>query len=217
MQILLRKILKKNHPWHLAKRRGLLYSCNSLNKWLILMLFLVSVGCRHNEIPKPRGYYRIDFPEKKYQLFDNAYPYTFEYPVYGKIVKDTERNAEPFWMNVEFSKYKGKIHISYKAVNKNVSKFIEDAHTLAYKHTIKADAIEEEPISDDKRKVYGLVYEIRGNAASAVQFYLTDSVKNYLRGSLYFETQPNKDSLAPAIDFFRKDILHLVETLKWRK
>jgi gliding motility-associated lipoprotein GldD len=132
-------------------------------------------------------------------------------------VRDTDKNAEPCWMNVEFKPYKSKIHLSYKPVNQNVSKFIEDAHTLAYKHAIKADAIEENLITDEKRKVYGLVYEIKGNAASSVQFYVTDSLKNFLRGSLYFEVQPNKDSLAPAIDFFRKDILHLIETLKWKK
>jgi gliding motility-associated lipoprotein GldD len=186
-----------------------------LCKLFIIVLCLSS--CRHNDIPKPRGYYRIDFPEKKYHLFDSVYPFSFEYPIYGKIVKDTDRNAEPFWMNVEFKQYKAKIHLSYKPVNKNVTKFIEDAHTLAYKHSIKADAIDENLVTDEKRKVYGLVYEIRGNAASSVQFYVTDSLKNYLRGSLYFETQPNKDSLSPAIDFFRKDILHLIETLKWKK
>jgi gliding motility-associated lipoprotein GldD len=183
---------------------------------LILLFMLCAFSCHHNEIPKPRGYFRIEFPEKKYRPFDSVCPFTFEYPAYGKIVKDTDRNAEPCWMNVEFKQYKSKIHLSYKSVNKNISKFIEDAHTLAYKHSIKADAIDESLITDENRKVYGLLYEIRGNAASSVQFYVTDSLKNFLRGSLYFEVQPNKDSLSPAIDFFRKDILHLIETLKWK-
>jgi len=184
--------------------------------YVLLIFFLFIAGCGTNFTPKPKGYFRIDFPVKSYQMFDGSCPFSFEYPSYGKVVNDTDKDAEPCWMNIEFKDFKGKIHLSYKPVNKNISKFTEDAHTLAYKHAIKADAIEENPILDDQRKVYGLVYEIKGNAASSVQFYVTDSVKNFLRGSLYFEAEPNKDSLAPAIDFFRKDILHLIATLKWK-
>ena len=181
----------------------------------IILCFFV-VGCGGNYTPKPRGYHRFDFPVKEYKLFDNNYPYSFEVPVYGQMVHDSDKNTEPYWMNIEFNQYKAKIHLSYKTVNKDVSKFIEDAHTLAYKHAVKADAIDEQLVIDKKRNVYGLIYDIRGNTASSVQFYMTDSVRNFLRGSLYFNSQPNKDSLAPAIDFFRKDILHLIETLKWK-
>ena len=184
--------------------------------YILLITIYITAGCSSNESPKPRGYFRIDFPEKKYQVYDSICPFSFEYPTYGRIAKDMDRNAEPCFMNVEFARYNSKIHLSYKDVDKNIAKFIDDAHTLAYKHTIKADAIDEKPIIDKKRKVYGLIYEIQGNAASSVQFYVTDSVRHFLRGSLYFNVVPNKDSLAPAIIFFRKDILHLIETLKWK-
>ena len=187
-----------------------------VNIYILLTITYLFVACSTNETPKPRGYFRIDFPEKKYQVFDSICPYSSEYPIYSKIVKDMDRNAEPCFMNIEFARYNSKIHLSYKEVHKNVAQFINDAHTLAYKHTIKADAINENPVRDEKRKVYGLVYEIQGNAASSVQFYVTDSVRHFLRGSLYFNVVPNKDSLAPAINFFRKDILHLIETLKWK-
>jgi gliding motility-associated lipoprotein GldD len=183
---------------------------------IALVIVCMSYGCRQNGSPKPRGFFRIDFPDKSYQLYDSVCPFSFEYPVYGKVVKDMDKNAEPCFLNIDFPQYKGKIHLSYKDVNHNVAKFIEDSHVLAYKHTVKADGIDEEPILDGKRKIYGLVYEIRGNAASSVQFYVTDSVRHFLRGSLYFNVLPNKDSLAPAIQFFRKDILHLIGTLKWK-
>jgi len=130
-------------------------------------------------------------------------------------VKDMHSNAEPFWMNIEFPQFKAKIHLSYKKVSGNLNGYIEDSHTLAYKHAIKADGIEEILLEDSSRKMYGILYDIKGNAASSVQFYVTDSLHNFLRGSLYFEAQPNKDSLAPSIVFFRKDILHLIETLSW--
>lgn len=181
----------------------------------IIIPFLL-FSCHQNYTPKPRGYFRIDFPEKNYLVFDSTCPFKFEYPVYGKMEKDKDRNAEPCWFNLVFSRYNATIHLSYKDVNKNLTQFIEDAHTLAYKHTIKADAIEENRIIDKRRKVYGLIYDIKGNAASSVQFYVTDSLRHFLRGSLYFNVTPDKDSLAPAINFFRKDIQHLVETIEWK-
>ena len=184
---------------------------------IYILLFACFISaCGSKGTPKPRGYFRIDFPEKKYQVYDSTCPFSFEYPAYSNIVKDMDKNAEPCFMNIEFAQYNGKIHLSYKDVKKNIATFIDDAHTLAYKHTIKADGILEDTIFRPNRKVYGLIYDIKGNAASSVQFYVTDSVKHFLRGSLYFNTVPNKDSLAPAINFFRKDILHLIETLKWK-
>jgi gliding motility-associated lipoprotein GldD len=191
-----------------------------MNVKYLLVVIAVSIsfaGCADNYTPKPKGYIRVDFPEKKYRSFDTVCPFKFDYPVYGKVVKDNQRNAEPYWMNVEFPAYRAKVHLSYKAVKNNLNGFIEDSHVLAYKHAIKADGIEEIEINKPTIKVYGLVYEIEGNAASSIQFYLTDSVHNFLRGSLYFETRINKDSLAPAIVFFKKDVMHLIETFNWKK
>ena len=186
--------------------------------FIIILTLAVTLGCKNNYTPKPYGYSRIDFPKKEYRTFDTiGFPYSFEYPVYGKILNDVDKNTEPYWINIEFKKYNCKIYLSYKPLKNDVSQFIEDAHTLAYKHAAKADAIDERLIIDDNRKVYGLIYDIQGNAASSFQFYTTDSLKNFLRGSLYFESQPNKDSLATAINFFQKDVIHLIETLKWKK
>jgi gliding motility-associated lipoprotein GldD len=185
--------------------------------YLLLILAFIVFGCNNNYTPKPYGYYRIDFPTKEYTIFDSiGFPYSFEYPTYGKIVNDADKNAEPYWINIEFKKYNCKIYLSYKPLKNDVSHYIEDAHTLAYKHAAKADAIDEKLILDDNRKVYGLIYDIQGNAASSFQFFMTDSSKHFLRGSLYFGVQPNKDSLATAINFFQKDVLHLIETLKWK-
>jgi len=159
---------------------------------------------------------RIDFPEKAYRIYDSVCPYIFEYPLYGKIVPDAERIAEPCWINIEFPQFGGKIHISYKPVRNNVNEYIEDCRTLAYKHTIKADAIRETVFSNDTSGVYGLLYEIKGDAASSVQFYVTDSNRHFLRGSLYFNVRPDADSMAPVIDFFLEDIIHLIETCEWK-
>lgn len=173
-------------------------------------------GCNSTPIPKPRGYFRLEFPEKQYKSFDSIFPYKFYYPVYGKVIMDNQVGAEKYWINIDFPRYKARIHISYKSVNGNIDNLIEDVRTLAYKHTIKADAINEKVFSNPERKVYGILYDIKGNAASSYQFYVTDSVKHFLRGALYFNVHPNKDSLSPAVDFFGKDMRYLIESLEWK-
>ena len=182
----------------------------------VLLLITLLMSCRKNYTPKPYGYYRIDFPEKEYIIFDSTCPYIFEYPVYGKIISRDESLTEPCWINISFQDYKGKLHLSYKEVDHNLDQLTEDSRTLAYKHAIKADAIDEKTYFNSKHSVYGILYEIKGNAASSVQFFMTDSTRHFLRGALYFDTRPNKDSLAPVIEFFEKDILHIIETLEWK-
>jgi gliding motility-associated lipoprotein GldD len=183
----------------------------------ILGVIILMASCRKNYTPKPHGYYRIDFPQHAYIQYDTLAPYKFEYPVYTVIEKDQAKDAEPYWINIVYPQLKGKIHFSYKALNGNLNSVEEDSRQLAYKHTIKADAINERIFNNDEKKVYGIFYEIKGDAASSIQFFVTDSTRNFLRGSLYFNAIPNKDSLAPVIDFVKKDILHLIETFEWKK
>lgn len=181
-----------------------------------LLLMLLVLACQRSYTPKPRGFIRVDFPAREYVLFDSVCPYTFEYPSYGKIVPDTDYITEPCWINIDFPDFDGTIHISYKEVNQNLNDFIEDSRTLTYKHTIKADAIKETVYTNPELEVHGILYDIKGNAASSIQFYLTDSNAHFLRGSLYFNVQPDKDSLAPVISFFREDIIHLMESFAWK-
>lgn len=184
----------------------------------VMILFMSS--CSNDPVqPKPKGYFRISLPEHKYQLFDSVCPYTFEYPVYAQIIPDTVKSAEPYWIHVDFPSFSGRLHISYKKVNRNLRKFTEDARTMAMKHISMASEINDDVIIDNpKEKVYGQVYEIGGiGAASPYQFYVTDSVSNFLRGALYFNVRPNNDSLSPVIKFLKQDIDHLITTFKWKK
>ena len=183
---------------------------------LIISLLLITYACKHSYTPKPRGYFRIDFPEKKYTYYESDCNYRFEYPVYGKITEIPDPVSEPCWINIEFPQFRGKIYITYKRMISNLSSYSEDIRTLAYKHIVKADDIIETPVKIQGKKVFGMIYEIKGNTASSLNFYLTDSIDNFLSGALYFSTIPNKDSLAPVISFFKTDIEHLIETLEWK-
>jgi gliding motility-associated lipoprotein GldD len=182
------------------------------------ILFFASCGGSSDYTPKPKGYYRIDLPKKQYVVFDSTYPFTFEYPVYAKVSPDKDKNAEPFWMNIDFPTFKGKIHISYKMIKHNLSKFSDDAYNLAMKHIPKATNIDDELIDIKEHKVYGMIYNIEGEgAASTYQFFVSDSTSNFVRGALYFNVKPNNDSLSPVIDFIKLDIQHLIKSLRWKK
>ena len=173
-------------------------------------------SCREPLSPKPRGYFRMGFPEKEYGLFKSDCNFSFEYPVYGKIDNVDLKNAEPCWYNINFNEYRATIYITYKQLTGNkLSEHIEDVRRIVYKHSIKADDILEARIDIPEQQVYGILYDIKGNAASSVNFYITDSTSGFLSGSLYFNLKPNADSLAPAIQFFRKDIVHLIRSFSW--
>lgn len=193
---------------------------------VITVLLIVIIGSCQGEpdyTPKPKGYFVLELPEKDYQRFEAPYcPYSFEYPTYAQIDQDTlffnERVEDPCWLDITIPELAGEIHLSYKEVGKNgnnLGKLIDDAHKMSYKHSIKADYIDESFISRPEENVSGIMYLIGGDAASNIQFYVTDSTQHFLRGSLYFGTTPNADSLAPVIKFVREDLLHLIGTLEW--
>lgn len=188
-----------------------------------LVILCLFTGCREVTVPKPRGFFRIELPQKQYESFGvtppkPGLPFTFEYPVYGRISDDSYNLNEPGWLNIEFPHYKAKIYLTYKDIKGDFADLIEQTYTMNVKnHITKADAIDEQVINNKPARVYGVLYDLKGSTATSVQFYVTDSLKHYLRGSLYFESEPNPDSLAPVIDFFREDIIHLIETLKWKE
>jgi gliding motility-associated lipoprotein GldD len=188
-----------------------------LPAFFIILLALYSSSCRKHFTPKPRGFFRIDLPERNYLTYNSSCPFLFEFPGYGNVVRDSSPGAEPCWLNIDLKPLNGRIHLSYKTINGNLGELIEDARTLAYKHTAKADAINETLVSREKDRVYCILYDIEGNAASSVQFFITDSTRHFLRGALYFESSPNADSMAPVIQFVREDIVHLLNTISWKK
>ena len=186
---------------------------------LIAVIAICAVSCNDDEetySPRPRGFPRINFPEKAYEVYSGDCPYTFEIPKYSRMVRDRHNGAEPCWLNLEFPQFNATIHLSYKTVNNNIGQYLEDSHDFANKHQIKATGLEEIPIYRDSAKVYGLIFDINGNTASNLQFYMTDSTEHFIRGALYFNCVPNIDSLKIVIDFIKKDVLHLISTTQWK-
>jgi gliding motility-associated lipoprotein GldD len=198
------------------------YKRNDLAVLLLLLipvLFIAACGSEPDYSPKPRGYFRINFPKKEYQQYTEGCPFTFEYPKYSHIEPDRSANARPCFQNIQFPQFNATLHLSYDAIRskQEFNQLVEDAHKLSFKHTVKATSIDEGVISYPNRNVYGIYYTIAGNAASSAQFFLTDSTRHYLRGALYFNSEPRLDSIQPVLKFIKQDVDVMIKSFKWKE
>lgn len=180
-----------------------------------LLLVLILMGCEETPTPKPVGYFRIDLPEHNYQYKTFGCPFTFESSKYSRLDFFDETKS-PCWFNIEYPRLNATVHITYKPIEDNLREYLEEARALTYEHQAIASKIDPQLINEPDKKVYGLIYVLGGNVASPYQFYLTDSTQHFLRGSLYFNSKPNADSLKPAMDFIKKDLAHFTETFQWK-
>jgi gliding motility-associated lipoprotein GldD len=177
----------------------------------IILLTLSVVSCKDDVLPKPSSYLRLDYPEANYVNFENNCPFSFEMNE-AAIIKG-ENNCG---FAITYPKMKATIYLTYKPVNGNIEKLLKDAQKLTYEHVIKADDILEQPYLNPQKKVYGMFYQVDGNAATNSQFYVTDSTKHFITGSVYFYAKPNFDSVMPAASYIKNDMQRLMETLKWK-
>jgi gliding motility-associated lipoprotein GldD len=207
---------------------------------VLLLAALAIFSCNSTYTPRPRGFFKIAFPAHAYQVFDKpGYPYRFEYPVYARIVQDStffeEQPENPYWINIEFPQFHGKIYVSYIEIGgksrfkvrdakgnyidsagiNTFDNLIKSSYALTYKHTYKASSIVDS-VFTTANNVEGVYFKIEGNAATANQFLVTDSVKHFLRGALYFDATPNADSLGIVNHFLQQDMKHLINSLTWK-
>ncbi|MCI0921501.1 gliding motility lipoprotein GldD [Sphingobacterium rhinopitheci] len=186
--------------------------------WLFFLVILYSSCANQDFSPKPRGFHRIEFPDKEYIKMEEGCPFTFEIPIYTTLKTDDTKNAGKCWKNLAFPQFNATLHLSYFDIDEKstFNKLIEDARTFAFKHTTKATSIDQKKIINTPNNIYGLEYYIQGNTASNYQFYVSDSTNHYLRGALYFNEKPNLDSIQPVLDFLKTDIEHLISTIRWK-
>ena len=215
------------------------YSIFNIQYSIFIFIISIFVCCNSTYTAKQKGYFKVDFPQRIYIKFEKEnFPYSFEYPAYANIVKDStyfdSTPDDPFWVNIDFPMFHGKIFISYKTIGgKSVYKIkvakdykdslgvntfqnlVNDAYKLTFKNDVKAYSIEDS-VMHTHNNVTGIFFRVGGSVATSKQFFLTDSVKHFLRGALYFDATPNEDSLAPVNAFLQEDLKHLINTLKWK-
>jgi gliding motility-associated lipoprotein GldD len=188
---------------------------------LCVCFLLLSCGGSNDYVPKPHAFPRMEFPEKKYVVFDSAHcPYTFEIPVYAGMVRDTNNytSFQPCWYNLNFAQFNATLHITYYRFNnwEFFDSLVYDSRKLVNKHLQRADDIVEETVESLNPDLRGVIFSIQGNTATNYNFYATDSSRNFIRGALYFNAHTQQDSIAPAFQFIKKDIEHLISTLHWK-
>lgn len=191
-----------------------------MKKLFALLLFIFCFACGNDPIPKPKAMLRLEYPEPEYKKVDIPLPFVFEKNTFAdpisKIKLDGVNNV--YGVDINYPELKGTIYLTYKKVeNDNLIKLLRDAQNLTQKHTIKADEIDSRVYENATQKVYGMFYEVGGNAASQSQFYVTDSIHHFLSGSLYFYAKPNYDSIYPAAVYLKNDIKHIMETIEWKE
>jgi gliding motility-associated lipoprotein GldD len=184
----------------------------------LIILSLMFSGCQLDYTPKPLGYNRLNLPVPAYRLLADSLPYTFEYSVHAKLLDDTSAISERYWIEIYYPEIKANVHITYKPIRnlQLLKEFLDDSYTLTSKHQIKAYAINE-VISKTPSGKTAVIAELEGEVPSQFQFTVTDSIRNFMSGALYFNTQVANDSLRPAIDYMKKDIMHMINTLQWKR
>ena len=190
----------------------------SASRVLVAFLVITIAACTKDHQPKPKGYNRLIIPEASYQPLPDSLPYFFEYSKHAKLMKDTSWIRERHWVEIYYPELKANIHVTYKRINNSeqlLKEFMNDSYTLTAKHQIKANAINETIATTPDGKV-AVIAEIEGDVPSQFQFTMTDSTRHFIRGALYFNTKVQNDSLRPAIDYMKRDMMHLINTLKWK-
>jgi len=188
---------------------------------LLTGLLLAACGDKSsdNYVPKPKGFPRFDLPTPRYTLLAPTHPYQFEYNAIARILPDSFAHSEPDWIFINYPMFKASVQLTYKPVRNDMNRLramLDDSYKLAARHKIKAAVFEERRVQL-KSGLEASVIDLGGEVPSQVQFITTDSTAHFLRGALYFNTATENDSLQPAIQYIRNDIMHMLNTLKWRK
>lgn len=178
---------------------------------LFFSMCITLTGCGGDVMPKPKAHLRLDYPMGEYVLYDEGCPYSFAHNALARVSNKGNCN-----LTVEYPAMKATVYLTYKPVNGNIDVLLRDAQKLTYEHVIKADAIQEQPFINQDNKVYGMFYQVGGAAATNAQFYVTDSTRHFLTGSMYFYAKPNYDSIMPAASYIKDDMRNIMETLKWK-
>ncbi|WP_053992696.1 gliding motility lipoprotein GldD [Mangrovimonas sp. TPBH4] len=189
-----------------------------MKRLVALIMAGLCFSCAEDPIPKPKAFLRLDYPQATYHSVRTALPFSFEQNELAEDIDNikVDPSKKTFGLDIQYPEMKGTIYLTYKQVNKdNLESLIKDAQNLTQKHVVKADEIIEQPYENKLHNVFGMFYEVGGNAASQSQFYVTDSVNHFLTGSLYFYAKPNYDSIYPAAVYLKNDIKHIMETITW--
>lgn len=171
--------------------------------------------------PKPRAYPHVEFPVKQYLTYvPQDCPFELKYPEYTKI--DQKNPVDTLtgvhcWFNIFYPQYNATLHCSYNSINSQdqLETMISDAFEIADQVNKRSNYTNETVLQLPNGSA-ALVFEFEGPAASPVHFFVTDSLKHFFKGALYYQTAHNPDSLGIITRFIREDIDQIMSTIRWK-
>ena len=179
---------------------------------IIFVFTALLAACQQEEAtPKPKAFLRLEYPPHTYEPLQTNLPFSFEKSKYARFTVKSDTTFD-----LQYPGMKASIYMTYSPVHNNLKQLLKDAEKLSYKHTVKADGFTHRDFINESKHVYGRLTLVTGNAASPLQFYLTDSSQHFATGSLYFYAVPNYDSIRPPLEYLEEDIRRLMETWQWK-
>jgi len=159
-----------------------------------------------------KGAVDMEFPKAEYASSTDSLPFTFDLSKQAKLTWQKNKPGE-YFCNVDYPFLNARLYCTYHAITPDKFRnFAEESRKMAYQHTAVATGISEKTYANDLSHVYGILYNIQGNVATPLQVALTDSNRYFFNASLYFNMTPNADSIAPAVNYIRKDIIRIMES-----
>jgi len=187
---------------------------NIIKKLSIAVVIFLCAACDNNYQPKPKGYNQIFFPSPQYKIKEYNKRFSFE----RNIISTTTENLDYGWLNLSYPKYKAELLLTYKKVSsyEHLKNLINESYKLISKHKSKSSSITEKDIITLSGK-RATIITIEGEVPTPFQFIITDSSKNFLRAALYFEKPIANDSISPVVEYIKKDMIHILNTLSWNE
>lgn len=187
--------------------------------FIIILSAIVLFSCEEEKkiMPRPIGQMRVEFPKHEYQSANpDGCNYKFEIPSSAELSEGLSPEF-PCHKNIIFKDFNAVMYLSYYQLDtNNVTELIKESRDKVYEHVVKANSIDEIMLADTSSDVYGILYDIKGNAATPFQFFITDSSNHFIRASLMFNSQANYDSLKPMINYLKVDVENMINTTEWK-
>jgi gliding motility-associated lipoprotein GldD len=186
-----------------------------MKPYAFILCVFMCFSCDEIHVPKPNAFLSLDYPKATYLKSQLDIPFEFEKNKLAQL-NVSKKNNTLEGIVLRYPTLKASVFINYKKIDNNLEKYISDTRSMTKKHLQVADEISERMYENTQQNLYGMFYDLKGNVASQSQFYVTDSTQHFISGALYFETKPNYDSILPAINYIQKDLLHFIESLRWK-
>ena len=188
----------------------------------VFPLVFLFCSCENVELPKPNAYLRLDFPSPIYEkIVFGANNTTLELNTASTlitIINNPNNLNLVILKSISYPLIDAEIKLEYFNLNKNNNlndrlKNLNDFTSIHLKKSSNPPKIQE--FTNQNKKVYASIINIKGDVTSPSQFFATDSLNNLLIGILNLKSMTKYDSILPALDYIKTDIYHLIESIKW--